>query len=124
MKKNSIFTITLLWSACALIFSSCKDDKTEDAAKPVIELNEVGMENSKTVTAGSDLHLQGKITAENLIKRIDIGIHREEGGSFEITKSFAINASMHLYSDILGMKSVTELTRNLPRASGVSKRIS
>lgn len=107
MKKNSIFTITLLWSACALIFSSCKDDKTEDAAKPAIELNEVGMENSKTVTAGSDLHLEGKITAENLIKRIDIDIHQEGSGSFKITKSFTEgkyigvkNTTFHEHIDI------------------------
>ncbi len=54
---------------------------------PTIDLTEVGHDNSKTVTAGSDLHLESQLTAEALIQKIDIEIHQEEG-SFEIQKPY------------------------------------
>lgn len=89
MKKNLLFTAALLFSLCMFTFSSCddNDDKKDGMGKPVIELSEVGERDSKTGTAGSDLHLEGEVTAENLIKRIDIEIH-QEGGDFKIEKSF------------------------------------
>ncbi|MGP1477938.1 MAG: DUF4625 domain-containing protein, partial [Phocaeicola sp.] len=88
MKKNLLFITTFVFSLCMFIFSSCKKDDPNDNAKPVINLTEVGAENSKTVTAGSDLHLEGEIIAESLIKRIDIEIHQKKGGNFKITQSF------------------------------------
>lgn len=72
---------------CMFTFSSCDDEK-ESTGKPIVGLNEVGKENSKTGIAGSDLHLEGEIIAENLIRRIDIEIHQEDGGDFKIEKSF------------------------------------
>ena len=89
MKKSLFMAAVLLLSLCMFTFSAC-DDNEEDknVGKPVVALNEVGEENSKTAIAGSDLHLEGEITAENRIKRIDIEIHQEEGGEFRIEKSY------------------------------------
>ena len=72
MKKSLFMAAVLLLSLCMFTFSAC-DDNEEDknVGKPVVALNEVGEENSKTAIAGSDLHLEGEITAENRIKRID-----------------------------------------------------
>ena len=88
MKKNLLFITAFVFSLCMFIFSSCKKDDPIDKAKPVINLTEVGAENCKTVTAGSDLHLEGEIIAESLIKRIDIEIHQKKGGDFKITQSY------------------------------------
>ena len=87
MKKNLVLTVVLLMGLCMFTFSSCDDEK-ESTGKPIVGLNEVGKENSKTGIAGSDLHLEGEIIAENLIRRIDIEIHQEDGGDFKIEKSF------------------------------------
>ena len=89
MKKNLVLAVVLLLGLCMFTFSSCDDDnEKEGVGKPIVNLNEVGEENSKTGIAGSDLHPEGEITAENLIKRIDIEIHQEDGGDFKIEKSF------------------------------------
>lgn len=74
-------------SVLSLGFVAC--DKDDDStAKPVITLTEVGHENSKTATAGDDMHLEADIVAEGLIARIDIEIHLEEGGDYEIELSY------------------------------------
>ena len=108
MKKSLFMAGVLLLSLCMFTFSAC-DDNEEDknVGKPVVALNEVGEENSKTAIAGSDLHLEGEITAENRIKRIDIEIHQEEGGEFRIEKSFTEgkyigvkNTTFHEHIDI------------------------
>lgn len=89
MKKNLAFAVALLLSLCMFTFSSCDDDDEKDGTgKPVINLSEVGEKNSQTGVVGNDLHLEGEITAENLVKRIDIEIHQEDGGDFKIEKSF------------------------------------
>ena len=89
MKKKIVFAAFLLLNLCMFTFSSCDDDdEKEVVGKPAIDLKEVGEENSKTGIAGSDLHLEGEITAENLISRIDIEIHQEDGGDYKIEKSF------------------------------------
>ena len=100
MKKNLLFKAILIFGLCMFIFSSCKNDDPNNAAKPVINLTEIGAENSKTVTAGSDLHLEGEIIAESLIKRIDIEIHQKQGGDFKITQSF-------IDGKYIGVKNVT-----------------
>lgn len=108
MKKSLFMAAVLLLSLCMFTFSAC-DDNEEDknVGKPVVALNEVGEENSKTAIAGSDLHLEGEITAENRIKRIDIEIHQEEGGEFRVEKSFTEgkyigvkNTTFHEHIDI------------------------
>lgn len=87
--KRSIFKAALgLLGICLLTLSAC--DKEEDqpvAAQPVITLEEVGEADSRTVTAGSDLHLEGELSADGLIGRIDLEIHQEEG-TFKIEKAF------------------------------------
>ena len=108
MKKSLFMAAALLLSLCMFTFSACDDDEEEKTVgKPVVALNEVGKENSKTAIAGSDLHLEGEITAENGIKRIDIEIHQEEGGEFRIEKSFTEgkyigvkNTTFHEHIDI------------------------
>lgn len=89
MKKKFLFAANLLLALCLFTFSSCDDDDNQDGIeKPVVSLEEVGANNTKTVIAGNDLHLEVEIVAENRIKRIDIEIHQEDGGDFEIEKSY------------------------------------
>jgi hypothetical protein len=73
MTKQTLFSTTLLLGLFTFIFSSCGSDDPV-AAKPTIALTEVGAENSKTGVAGHDLHLEGNITAEGLIKSISVTI--------------------------------------------------
>ncbi|MCR5360885.1 MAG: DUF4625 domain-containing protein [Bacteroidales bacterium] len=88
MKSIKYQIIALFFiSVLSLGFVAC--DKDDDStAKPVITLTEVGHENSKTATAGDDMHLEADIVAEGLIARIDIEIHLEEGGNYEIELSY------------------------------------
>lgn len=81
--------VILLLSLCLGFFSSCDDDDDDKVAKPLINLHEVGSDDSKTVMAGTDLHLDAEITADGIIKNIAIEIHQEEGGSFKIEKSYS-----------------------------------
>ncbi len=82
--KNIILTIAAV-AALALLSVSCKKDNS--AAKPVINLNEVGHENSKQAMQGDDMHLEAEIVAEGLIKRIDVEMH-QENGSYKIEKAY------------------------------------
>lgn len=88
MKKSLFVAATLLLNLCLFTLSSCDKDEKKDSGKLTVVLSEVGEGNNKTGIAGSDLHLEGDITAENLIERIDIEIHQEGGGSYQIEKSF------------------------------------
>lgn len=88
MKTRSIIASILLLTSCALGFTSCNNENDELGAKPVINLTEIGKENSKSVVAGNEMHLEGDIVAENTIARIDVKIHMEENGEFEIEKSY------------------------------------
>lgn len=107
MKKSLFVAATLLLNLCMFTLSSCDKDEKKDLGKPTVVLSEVGEANDKTGIAGSDLHLEGDITAENGIKRIDIEIHQEGGGSYKIAKSFTEgkyigvkNAHFHEHIDI------------------------
>lgn len=110
MDKKLVWGVTLLLNLCLLVFSSCSnddDDNDINSPKPVINLTEIGSENSKIGFAGSDLHLEGSIIADGLIKQIDIEIHQESGGSFKIEKSYkdgkyigVKNADFHEHIDI------------------------
>ena len=82
--KNIILTIAAV-AALAFLPVSCKKDNAP--AKPVVTFTEVGHDNSKHAMRGDDMHLEAEIVAEGLIKRIDVEIHKENGG-FEIEKSF------------------------------------
>lgn len=82
--KNIILTIAAV-AALAFLSVSCKKDNAP--AKPVVTFTEVGHDNSKHAMRGDDIHLEADIVAEGLIKRIDVEIHKENGG-FEIEKSY------------------------------------
>lgn len=108
MNKKLVWGVALLLNLCLLAFSSCSsDDDDDNPAKPVINLTEVGSENSKIGVAGNDLHLEGSIIADGLIKQIDIEIHQESGGNYTIEKSYTDgkyigvkNADFHEHIDI------------------------
>ena len=74
---------------CSLGFTACSSDDDDDLpAKPVVTLSEVGHGNSRDAHPGHDMHLEANVQAEGLIKRIDIEIHQEGGGTFKIEQSF------------------------------------
>lgn len=108
MNKKLVWGVSLLLNLCLLILPSCSsDDDDNSPAKPVINLTEIGSENSKIGVAGNDLHLEGSIIADGVIKQIDIEIHQESGGSFKIEKSYkdgkyigVKNADFHEHIDI------------------------
>lgn len=89
MNKHIVCKIAFFFSLCLLVFSACSDDDNHNPAKPVIDLTEVGHENSKTGVAGSDLHLEGRILADGVIRRIDIEICPQSGEGFKIEKSYS-----------------------------------
>lgn len=68
MKTTAISTILL-----ALLLISCE----KEGAAPEIDFHELGMENSKTVFAGEELHMDAEILAENKVERIELEIHSE-----------------------------------------------
>lgn len=88
MNKRFVWSVALLLNLCLLIFSSCRDEKDSLPANPVVNLTEIGRGNNRTGVAGADLHLEGHIFAEGIIRRIDIEIHLESGGNFKIEKSY------------------------------------
>jgi hypothetical protein len=111
MNKKLVFRAALLLSMCLSVFISCSEDDEKDPPKPVIVIEELGSghdsPNDKKAVAGSDLHLQAQIMAEGLIARIDVEIHQESGGNFEIEKSYTTgsyvnvkNTTLHEHIDI------------------------
>ncbi len=54
--KQNILAIAIL-ALTVLFLTSCDTD----LAKPKITISELGYDNSKTVTAGSDMHIEGEI---------------------------------------------------------------
>lgn len=97
----------MLLSVFSMMFTSCSDDNKETTGNaPVVKLEEVGHENSKEAEAGDDLHLEGDIFAENLIRSIEVKIV-QDGGSFVISKSYTDdefvgkkNVKFHKHIDI------------------------
>ena len=93
-----------------LFFTSCEKD--EVAAKPVIDLTELGYENDKIGYLGSDLHIEADIVAEGTIDNIAIVIHpegeHEPGGhdnEWEVDMTFTKfsglkNTTFHEHVDI------------------------
>lgn len=87
MKKEILKSILLTLALVAFGYS-CTDDDEEKDNHPEISLTEVGHNNSLQAKQGGDLHLEADIQAYNLIKRIDVEIHQEEGSEEEIEKSY------------------------------------
>ncbi|MDR1680613.1 MAG: DUF4625 domain-containing protein [Prevotellaceae bacterium] len=109
MNKKILFGALLLANIGLLSLASCSDDDPTTPAKPVVTITEVGSHDAPegTVKAGDDLHLEATIVAEGIIARIDVEIHQEEGGSFEIEKAYTEgsyigvkNAEFHEHIDI------------------------
>lgn len=108
MKKTNIYLFVFFVLGLFGTLSSCnKDDDEIPVGKPVINLAEVGLENSKTAVAGSDLHLEGDLVAEGLTAKIELEIHQEGGGEYKIEKSWTEgkyvgvkNATFHEHLDI------------------------
>jgi uncharacterized membrane protein len=89
MNKKVISGILFLTSLSILALSSCEKDESLPE-KPVITITEVGSHDMPEgkVIAGEELHLEAEIVAEGSIARIDVEIHQEESGGFEIEKSY------------------------------------
>ena len=107
MKKIIFLTVSVLFSIFSLVFTSCSNDDDPTAAKPVAALAEVGEENSKEAVAGKDLHLEGDLTAEGLIARIDVTIATADGKTTIVQKSYTDgkyigvrNTTFHEHLDI------------------------
>ena len=87
MKRYINMSLVMALLTGAFVFSSCKkDDEMPD--KPIITLTEVGHDNSRHAHPGHDMHLEADVLADGLISRIDIEIHQESGGGFEIEKAY------------------------------------
>ncbi|MDR2362238.1 MAG: DUF4625 domain-containing protein [Prevotellaceae bacterium] len=108
MNKKMILGALLLTSVGLCAVSACTDDDTKPA-KPVVAITGIGSHDGPegTVKAGDELHLEADIVAEGLIARIDVEIHQEDGGSFEIEKPYTEgayigvkNATFHEHIDI------------------------
>ena len=83
MKKLVVLgTFMLLGIFTLSTMSSCSndDDETETtAAKPTLNVEEIGTENNKTGLAGSDLHTEGDITAPGKVKTFSIKVYDKAG---------------------------------------------
>jgi len=82
--------------ATSLFLASC--DKEEEVAKPIIDLQELGLSDSHVAYIGSDLHIEAEIEAEGKIDKITVEIHQEEGSSDEIVVT---------YDEFAGLKNTT-----------------
>jgi hypothetical protein len=108
--NTKIKTMAVIFAATStLFFASCnKDDDT--IPQPVIDLTELGYENSKIGYAGSELHIEADIVAEGKIDNVTIEIHPE--GEHE-EKSYSI--VLHdgewevdtTYTEFSGLKNTT-----------------
>ncbi len=87
MKAKLIYAVLMLLATPVMFLSCDKNDNLETTDKPVIELSEVGEENSKTAVAGKDLHLEGELVAEGLIAKIDLSIKSASGAEL-LSKSW------------------------------------
>lgn len=62
--------------ATGLLYTSCKKNDSP-IPKPVVNLIELGYQNSKIAYAGTDLHIEAEIVAEGKIDKVAIEIHPE-----------------------------------------------
>lgn len=78
IKMRKILFAALL----AIGFSAC--DKNES---PVIEIHELGYENTATVVQGADLHIDAEIVAEHKISTIQLTIHSDAAHGSDMIQS-------------------------------------
>ena len=107
MKKCLFLTVALTLSVFSLFTTSCDNNDEPNVSKPVATLAEVGEENSKTATAGKDMHLEGNLEAEGLIARIDVAVTSADGLTTVVAKSWTDgkyigvrNTTFHEHIDI------------------------
>ena len=107
MKKCLFLTVALTLSVFSLFTTSCDNNDEPNVSKPVATLAEVGEENSKTATAGKDMHLEGNLEAEGLIARIDVAVTPADGLTTVVAKSWTDgkyigvrNTTFHEHIDI------------------------
>jgi hypothetical protein len=92
--KNILFNLTII--AVSVLALSC--DKDDESGKPKITIIELGYDNSKTVVAGTELHLDVEIEAPNNIKTVKLSIHGES--------STAIWEFEQVYTEYEGKKNI------------------
>lgn len=100
MKTITFFTTIVV--LLTLIFTSCSDTE-----KPFISLIELGYENTKSATAGSELHIEAEILAEGKIDVVRIEIHPEgehEKKSFTFAEIDATWEFDTTYTEFSGLK--------------------
>ncbi len=86
------------------IFTAC-DPEDDNVDKPSITLTEVGLNNSKTTTIGSELHVEADIVALGRISTVRIEIHAETMDSGELDTTYTEfeglkSTSFHKHIDI------------------------
>lgn len=67
---------------------------------PEIKNLELGLENSKKAYLGEDFHFEAEIVAENYIRKIEIGIHKEKLDAGE-TQAAWDHSNIILYTENL-----------------------
>jgi hypothetical protein len=106
--KKLILKSAFAFIAVLLIFSCSKKDETVPV--PVINLTELGYDNTKTGIAGSDLHMEAGITAEGKIDKVTVEIHTEEGhiSMADSPRSSALAWAVDTtYTEFRGLKNTT-----------------
>lgn len=81
---KKILYLFLFVTATSLI--SCGDDS--DCNPPVIQLTEVGHENSKMAYAGQDFHLEADIVTENGVKSIEVVLRKTDDDSYVMSETY------------------------------------
>ena len=109
MKSIISIAVSMLLCIFCFILSSCdnNDEPSPSVPLPISTLAEVGEENCKEATAGADLHLEGDVSAEGLIARIDVTVASEAGSLIVVKKSWTDgkyigvrNTTFHEHLDI------------------------
>ena len=106
-KNNNILKAFVILAIAIITISSCSKD--DEIKMPEILEFELGYNNSKTVHAGSHLHIDADIIAENGIDVIEIDIHYEG----EHVNSIKIAGEQHsweleiTYDKFRGLKNTT-----------------
>ena len=100
---------TYITLATALVFfgfsaTSCNDD---EPSKPKATIHELGIDNSKTVVAGTELHVDVDIEAPNKIASVTIEIHPEGIDKSALAESVAWSFESS-YAELVGLRN-TEL---------------
>lgn len=102
----------VLFSAIAittgLFFTAC-DNNEETNPRPVINLTEIGYENSKIGYLGTDLHIEAEIVAEGKIDKVTMEIHPENGHAKDgrMTSGVGEWTVDTAYTEFSGLKNAT-----------------